>query len=183
MEKKTISVHAFTVHLYTIAIAVLLLALILLGLKYVHLKWSVNHYTNAAIWQQLNQTPSASVSDFAGVIATTVGQYPQDKAFYTQPVLLESYITAVAKQTKRRFVVVDTTKKILADSVVGNMGSKYDLDQENEIGKTMQDGMVRSFTETSKDYPAGLSEVVVPLKNDKGQIIGAVVVSNSTVSQ
>lgn len=183
MEKKTISVHAFTVHIYTIAIAVLLLALIVLGLKYIHLKLAVGYFTHAAMWQQVNQTPTGTISDYAGIVATTVGQYPQGKPLYEEPVLLENYVTTVSSQLHRDVVVVDKTRKILADTLVANMGTKYSYDDDNAVGKTMQDGVARSFTETSKDYPSGLSEVVVPMKNDKAQIVGAVILSNTTISR
>lgn len=183
MEKKQVSVHAVTVHMYQILVGLLILALVLLGLKYLHLKLSVRHYTESALWQQMNQTPTTNMTDVASLIATTVSQYPQDKPLYTQPLLVENYVTTLSKQLKRDIVVMDTTRKILADTVVGNMGSKYILDENNEIGKTIQDGAIRSFTETSKDYPSGLSEIVVPMKNDKAQIVGAVLISNSSINQ
>jgi len=182
MEKKHVSVHAVTVHIYQIAVGLLLLTLLVLGLKYLHLKLSVRHYTQSAIWQQMNQQPVANVTDVASLIATTIGQYPSTQPMYTQPLVLENYVATLSKELKRDVVVMDTTRKILADTVVGNMGSKYTSDTNNEIGKTIEDGNTRSFTETSKDYPSGLSEIVFPVKNDKGQIVGAVLVSTSSIN-
>lgn len=181
MEKKTISVHAFTVHLYTIAIVLLILLLGILGLKYLHLKLAMHSFTEAAMWQQANQAPVASVTDLGQVIATTIGQYPQDKPLLTQPLLLENYVTTVAKQLKRDIVVMDVNRKVLADSIVGNMGSKYSSDTGNEISQSIQDGKTRTFTEVSTDFPSGLSEIIVPVRDGKNTIVGVVLISNAQV--
>ncbi|HET9946828.1 MAG TPA: hypothetical protein VFQ63_02080 [Patescibacteria group bacterium] len=183
MEKKTISVHAFTVHIYTVAIVVLLLLLGILGLKYIHLKLAVKGFTNSAMWLNTQQEPVGSITDYATIVATTVGQYPQDKPLYTNPLSLENYVTTLSKELRRDIVVVDTTGKILADTVVANMGSKYSLDTKAEVSKTISDGLPRSFTETSKDYPQGISQQVVVFKNASGQTLGGVIVSNTLLSQ
>ena len=96
---------------------------------------------------------------------------------------LESYVTTLSQSLNRDIVVMDTNKKVLADTVASNMGSKYGMDQGNEIGMTIQDGKIRSFTETSQDYPKGLSEVVVPIKNDKDVTVGALLISQTQISQ
>lgn len=183
VEKRTVSVQAVTVHIYTIAIVVLVAALLLLGLKYLHLKLAMNHYMLSEIWQQTNQPPVGNITDYGVILAVTLGQYPQATPLYTQPLQLENYVVTLSKTLRRDIVVLDTHKKILADTVVGNMGSTYSSDNGNEINKTLQDGLTRSFTEKSTDYPSGLSEVVVPMKNDKAMIVGAVLISNSTISQ
>ncbi len=182
MEKKTISVHAFTVHLYTVAVVVLGVALLALGLKYLHLKLAVKYYTQGALYQQMNQAPIGSISDYGTIVAVTVAQYPQDKPLYTQPLVLESYVQNISKSVHRDVVVMDANQKVLADSVTANMGSKYSQDT-GEIGLTLKDGVSRTFTETSKDYPQGLSEQVVAMRNNKNEIIGVILISNTVVSK
>lgn len=183
MEKKQVTVHAFTIHMYAVAVVVLGIALLALGAKYLHLKLSVAHYTQSAIWQQMTQQPTGSISDYGQIIATTIGQYPQGQALYTQPLSLENYVTNLSKSLKRDIVIVDTNQKIVADTIVANMGSKYSYDQNSEVLFTLRDGTTRSFTETSRDYPNGISELVTPIKNDKGQIVGAVIISNTILSR
>ena len=183
MEKKTISVHAFTIHIYTIAIAALLLLLLALGLKYIHLKLAVNQFTQSEMWQQQNQQPIGQIDDYALILATTIGQYPQNQTIFTQPLQLENYIATLSQSLKRDIVVVDTNRKILADTVVANMGSKYSMDTHDEVEQTLEDGKTRSFIETSPDYPQGITEVVVAIRNDKNTIIGALLISQSQIPQ
>lgn len=180
MEKQKISVHAFTAHLYTIAIVVLVLLLIALGLKYLHLKLSLNHFTKSEIYQQLTQKPSGSIQDYAQIISTSI-QYPLENPIYKQPAVLESYVLGLSSEMKRDVVVMDLSQKIIADTIEANVGIKYSSDSMGEIGKTLSDGEARTFTEKSSDYPSGLLEVAVPMKDAKGSIIGAVIVSYDQV--
>lgn len=185
MEKKTVSVHAFTIHTYTIAIVLLVVALLALGVKYAHLKLSLHDYTESTIMMNELQmhAPVSNIADYATIIATTVSQYPQSAALYTQAETLQNYVATLSKELKRDVVVVDVTQKVLADSIAANRGSKYSYDKEDEVGLTIKDGISRSFVEVSPDYPNGISEVVVPMKNANNEIIGAVIVSNFQVAK
>jgi hypothetical protein len=174
MEKKTISVHAFTVHIYAIAITVLLLLLLLLGVKYWHLKLSVNKYTASTIWMNQQEKPMGQISDYALIIANGASGYVSSED-------LQNYVTTLSTDLKRDIVILDKTRKVLADTIVSNKGTTYSFDSKNEIHSTLSDGKIRLFEERSKDYPNGVWQVVVPMKNTKGEITGAVLVSNTQV--
>ena len=173
MEKKKISVHAITVHIYTIAIVVLLILLAALSIKYLHLKWSVAKYTQSTIWMNSQGKPTGQISDYGVIIAQSVSEIP--------PLGLQNYVTALSKQLKRDIVVVDKSDRILADTIPANNGKTYDYDTNNEVKMTIEDGKTRSFEERSTDYPNGILEIVVPMKNAKGDTVGVVIISDSTV--
>lgn len=182
MEKKKIEVHAFTVHLYFIAVVCLSLLLIVLGLKYIHLKLALHGFTTDTMRYNAMQMPKGNISDYAKIIAATVSQYPTTSPLYTQPAL-QNYVAALSKDLNRDIVILDTNKKVLADTVPTNIGTNYSYDQQGEIRATLKDGVSRTFVEKSTDYPNGISEVVVSMKNDKNQIIGVVIVSNVTLGK
>lgn len=171
MEKKTITVHALTVHVYTIAVVILVLALGLLGLKYLHLKLSLQRYTNSTIWMNAQEKPTGKISDYAAIIAQSSQKIPAAE--------LQVYVENLSKQLNRDIVVVDKSKKILADTVPANNGKAYMFDANNEINMTITDGKTRIFEEKSTDYPNGLAQVVVPVKNAVGDITGVVLISNT----
>lgn len=173
MEKKTISVHAFTVHIYTIAIAALIILVVILGLKYWHLRFAINNYTRATMWMNQQQKPTGFISDYGLIVSQAVVDLP---AASTQ-----TYVSEIADQLNRDVVVVDGSKKILADAVVENKGTTYKFDSNNEVQLTINDGRTRTFEEKSKDYPNGIMQTVVPMRNQKGETIGAVIISNSQI--
>ena len=175
MEKKTISVHAFTIHIYTVAIVLLLLLVAVLGLKYEHLKWAVRGYTTSTMWMNMQNRPNTQINDYGLIIAASSQQVPA--------VDLQTYVSWVSKDLRRDIVVLDSSKKVLADTVASNKGTTYNFDSNNEVKQTMADGIARGFQETSQDYPNGVSEVVVPVRNSKGVIVGAVLISNNQISQ
>ncbi len=183
MEKKTISVHAVTIHIYTIIIALLVAVLALVSLKYLHLKLAVHGFTESTMFMNAQQQPVGSVSDYAGILATTVAGYPQGQPLYTQPAALQQYVVALSKQLHRDIVVMDPTRKILADTVAANVGGKYSYDGNGEVNQVLQDGVSRSFVETSVDYPVGMSEVAVVMKDASNHIVGIVLVSSATVGK
>jgi len=173
MEKKTISVHALTVHIYTIAIIALILLLGIVGLKYLHLKLAMHGFTQSTIWMNSQNRPTGQVSDYGVIIGETVGQNPS--------IDLQGYVSTLSKELNRDIVVMDRNQKILADTVSANRQTAYTYDSNNEIKKTIADGATRSFEEKSQDYPTGILEIVVPMKNSKGEIAGVVLISNSQV--
>ena len=173
MERKKISVHAVTIHIYTIAVIVLLLLLAVLGIKYLHLKLSVAKYTQSTIWMNSQGKPTGQISDYAVIIAQSVSDIPVAG--------LQNYVTSLSKQLKRDIVIVDKSDKILADTIPANNGKTYEHDVNNEVRMTIEDGKTRSFQEKSTDYPGGISEIVVPVKNAKGDTTGAVIISDSQI--
>ncbi len=171
MEKKLISVHAVTIHIYTIAIALLVLLLLVLGIKYWHLKLSVQGYTRSTVWMNEQEKPTGFISDYGVIIAQSVQSIPASS--------LQNYVAAISKDLNRDIVVVDGSKKILADTLSSNSGKTYKYDLGSEVQLTISDGKLRSFEEKSSDYPNGITEIVVPMKNAKGDIVGAVLISDS----
>lgn len=119
-----------------------------------------------------------SVED-ADMLATTV----TTGALLTQKTELQNLVATLGKQTKRDIVVMDTHKVILADTVSSNTGKIYAFDPNKEVEKTLTDGNARSFVEKSQDYPDGVNETVVALKDAKANIVGALIMSYSTLLQ
>ena len=91
--------------------------------------------------------------------------------------LLENAFALVIAKAKHDIVVVDTGKKIVADTIAANVGTPFTEDTGNEVGMTLKDGKPRIFVEKSKDYPQGLRQEVLAVKDKAGTIVGAVVVS------
>jgi hypothetical protein len=104
-----------------------------------------------------------------GMIATT-GAFAADT-------LLENAFALVIQKAKHDIVVVDPGKKIIADTIAANVGTVFKEDTGNEVGMTLKDGKPRIFVEKSKDYPQGLQQEVLAVKDKAGTIVGAVVVS------
>lgn len=168
-------------NIWKLVAIVLAVLLVLMGIKYVWAKFQWDRYAMQAQEKVLSYPPLDSAEDGA-VIATTVASFPVGSPLYKNPDDLERYVTQISTQTGRDLVVVNESKKILADTVAGNVGDMYTDDQGNEVMLTIRDGKPRSFTETSKDYPKGITETVVPLKNSpNGQTIGAVIISSSQI--
>lgn len=133
-----------------------------------------------AIKQELDTAEALSVGEAANV-ANTIANVITFKeksrpALLNELQALQAYTDTLHEQQKRDIVVVDPTKKILADAVPENVGSRFDHDLGNEIQQTMQDGKVRTFVEVSIDYPQGIKLIVSPLKDNNGNSIGAVIV-------
>ncbi len=93
--------------------------------------------------------------------------------------LLTAAIVQAGNHSNRDVVVLDLNKVILADTVTQNIGSKYPHDKGNEISQTLADGKTRTFIEKSVDYPKGVKETAYAVKNAKGKIIGAVIISTA----
>ena len=89
---------------------------------------------------------------------------------------LQNFVTELHTSQQRDVEVVDLNKRILADVIPEDVGTILTHDPGNEVGLTMQDGQVRTFVETSPGYPQGIRQLVAPLKNKDGKIIGAIIV-------
>src|ERR1700754_1386173 len=102
---------------------------------------------------------------------------PQDagRSLLDDPGALQAYLRRLQDLQHRDFEVVDTNKMILADVVPEDVGSRLDIDSDNQVGKTIADGKPRPFVEISDDYPHGIKQLVVPLTADSGPTRGAVI--------
>jgi diguanylate cyclase (GGDEF)-like protein/PAS domain S-box-containing protein len=94
---------------------------------------------------------------------------------YQSPVSLANYIERLHDAQHRDIVAVDIGKYILGDAVPENVGSVFDHDLGNEVGKTIADGKSRIFVEKSEDYPGGIKQVVVQMRGGGDQVLGAII--------
>ncbi|MEU4425349.1 EAL domain-containing protein [Actinoplanes sp. NPDC024001] len=94
---------------------------------------------------------------------------------YYSPAALDSYLQRLHTTQHRDVVVVNQGQYILGDVIAENVGSSFDHDSGDEVGRTIADGEPRVFVETSEDYPDGIKQVVVPIDNRSGLTIGAVI--------
>ncbi len=96
-------------------------------------------------------------------------------ALYRNRQALQNYVELLHNVYQRDLEIVDLNKKIIADVVTKDIGELLTHDTNNEVGQTMKDGIIRSFQEVSEEYPQGIKQVVAPLKNMKGETIGALI--------
>ncbi|MEU4688674.1 EAL domain-containing protein [Actinoplanes sp. NPDC023714] len=108
-----------------------------------------------------------------GLPIDTPGEIPIP-LYYSQTAL-DNYLQRMHETQRRDLVVVDSGKYILGDVVPENIGTTFDHDPGNEVGKTIADGVPRVFVEVSEDYPDGIKQVVVPMRSAVGASLGAVV--------
>lgn len=88
---------------------------------------------------------------------------------------LQENVQALHKQRQRDLEIVDRNKIILADVVPEDIGTRLDHDLNNEVGKTIHDGIPRTYVETSSEYPKGIQLIAVAFKTSNGETIGAVI--------
>ncbi len=179
--KITKAAEAENMNKVLIAVTVLFfVCLVVMSFKYAMIRRSWNMYAVQSLHSSDSKNMMNSVED-ANVVAMTVGQYPATNPLYKQPKEIQTYVENFSKQTHRDLVVMDMNKMIWADTVAANVGKKFGEDKDGEVLKTIGDGQKRVFTETSPDYPKGLEQTVVPLKDASGKTVGAVVLSASTI--
>lgn len=88
---------------------------------------------------------------------------------------LQDHVISLHKKRQRDLEIVDRNKIILADVVPEDIGTRLDRDRNNEVGKTIQDGIPRTYIEFSPEYPNGIRLIAVPFKTAKGETVGAVI--------
>jgi regulator of extracellular matrix RemA (YlzA/DUF370 family) len=164
--------------LWMIASIILFILSGALVLKYVRLKFSWSSYANQALTSIDEMRNKNSIED-AQIMATIVSQFPTGSPFLRQSTELQKLVTSISKQTKRDLVVVDSSSVILADTVPANVGKKFAEAKNKEVEQTLKDGISRNFTEYSVDYPTGIAQSVVPVKDASGKTVGAVIFSVS----
>src|SRR5688572_17736442 len=120
-----------------------------------------------------------SIED-AEMIASTIASVPNGSPLIKNGEALQTYILDLATMTGRDIVVVDTNKKILADAIPTNVGKQYTYDN-GEILKTIGDSNPRTFLETSPDYPSGINQTVIAIKDGNGATVGALILSPSQI--
>ena len=151
-------------------IATLLSAAVLIGLV-----------GGIAIVSQMSLTRSAALAEATSVarqLAASIAFKTADtpRPLFERPEALREFVTSQHSGSKRDLVVVDRGKIILAD-IPGeeqNVGTAFDHDRGNEIGRTLDDGEPRDFVESSADVSEAINLVAVPIKDAPGKIVGAV---------
>lgn len=176
-DHKTLRHHH---NLLLLCILALFLILGFLALKYLWVKSSfyensVKLQSGIQKYQQLN-----SIED-AQILATTLISLPSGNPLFRQPRELQKYIKTLSENTGRNIVVLDSKKKVLADANEGNVGEVYEHDEDGEVGKTILDAEPRAFIERSEEYPNGINQTVIQVKNASGTIVGALIVSSSNI--
>jgi HAMP domain-containing protein len=127
--------------------------------------------------QRAAQVEARHVAEpIAHTIANTaeLSQHGQAQ-LYQQPRLLQEYISDLHRDLRRDIVVVDPSKRILADAIPANQGTIFTHDTHGEIPATIGDGRPRTFTERSPDFPDGIQQIVIALRSETGDTVGAVI--------
>jgi diguanylate cyclase (GGDEF)-like protein len=89
---------------------------------------------------------------------------------------LRAYVKRMHDLQDRDVVVLDTTRKVLADAEPADDGTVYDWDRGGEVRLTTLDQKPREFIEHSDDSGSrGIREVVVPLIDESDVTLGAVI--------
>ena len=96
---------------------------------------------------------------------------------------LQEHVESLHKQRQRDLEIVDRNKIILADVVTEDIGTRLDHDRNNEVGKTIHDGIPRTYIESSPEYPNGIQLIAVAFKTSKGETIGAVILEYTPLYQ
>lgn len=128
------------------------------------------------------QHESMSVARTIGVLVSEYVVAPAPLKASAQAELQE-HIMRLKELHQRDIVIVDLNKRILADAVPGEIGTVFRHDKNNEVGKTLADGRIRTFTERSAAYPQGIRQIIVPLESDNGKRIGAIVLEYTPLYQ
>lgn len=169
-------------HTWLIICAVLLLIFLgIAGLKFYHTQkmWRSN---TVKLQEGIDKYNALNSVEDAKVFAYTISTLPTvNLPLFKQIAQLQEYVSQVSTQTGRDIVVVDKDKVILADTISANVGEVFAEDKNGEIGKTMFDGVPRTFLEKSTDYPDGINQTVVQIKDKSGTIVGAFIISSSNI--
>jgi diguanylate cyclase (GGDEF)-like protein/PAS domain S-box-containing protein len=134
-----------------------------------------------AIFYQMSQTRSVALAEatavgrqLAEMIAFRASDAPH--SLFERPEALREFARLQHSDSKRDLVVVDHNKVILAD-VPGeerNVGTPFEHDRDNEVGRTIEDGVPHDFVENSIDESNGINLVAVPIEDAPGKTVGAV---------
>lgn len=167
-------------NLITLICVVLVLIIGIIGVKYMWAKVRWSNYAEKMQTRPMQYGSQDSAAD-AATLGMTIMTVPAGNPLYRQPKGLQTYVEALSKQTGRDIVIVDKDKMIIADTIPANVGTTYTFDTGDEIKKAMNDEQWHSFVETSTDYSAGISQTAIPLKDTKGSVVGAIIMSSSPI--
>ncbi|MBN3962389.1 ATP-binding protein [Nostoc sp. NMS8] len=124
--------------------------------------------------------------EVAGLLGYFVSHELEDHKMRSQNEMLahlQKHVESLHKQRQRDLEIVDPHKIILADVVTEDIATRLDRDRNNEVGKTIQDGITRTYIETSPEYPNGIQLIAVVFKTSKHETIGAVILEYTPLYQ
>ncbi len=98
---------------------------------------------------------------------------------------LQHYIEDLNTLRKRDVVIVDPSRRGIADADPNEVGHIFDHDRANEVGKTLSDGVGRVFVEKSESHPDGAYQLTIPIRQHgagpAGPILGAVILEFTSI--
>ncbi|MEH2412331.1 sensor histidine kinase [Nostoc sp.] len=136
---------------------------------------AINANQQLKIAKYLAQQEAEEVAGLLGYFVSHEFQYHEMRSRDQILADLQNHVQALHKQHQRDLEIVDRNKIILADVVAEDIGTRLDHDRNNEVGKTIHDGIPRTYVETSSEYPKGIQLIAVAFKTSNGEIIGAVI--------
>jgi PAS domain S-box-containing protein len=129
-------------------------------------------------WKGADKRAASAAQCAAEALAfsiTSVDKSAGSPPIYKRPSMLNDYITDTHSLLKQYIVVVDVQKKIFGDAITANIGKTFDNDKNNEVGQTIEDGILRTFIKKGGEHPEGARNLVLPLKTEEGETVGALI--------
>jgi signal transduction histidine kinase len=136
---------------------------------------AINAYQQLNLAKYLAQQEAEELSGLLGYFVSHELEYHEMRSQEKLLADLQNHVQSLHKQRQRDVEIVDRNKIILADVVEEDIGKRLDHDRNNEVGKTLHDGIPRTYIESSPEYPNGIKLIAVAFKTSKGEIIGAVI--------
>jgi diguanylate cyclase (GGDEF)-like protein len=122
--------------------------------------------------QHLARTISSNLTLGAGGIRTPLRA--------ERNMTLQAMVAELKQRLNYDIIILDYKKTIIAAANTQNLLKSYQHDSQNEVGKTIQDGKVRTFQVTGPDSQI-FRKVVVPLKPEGNSLPGALVFDYSQI--
>ena len=126
---------------------------------------------------QLRTADSAALletSDAANMIVNAIGDDP-----VRNPLVTQRTIASIHAQVQRDMFIVDTHRRIVADTSPGTIGTTFDGDANNAIGRAMAEGRPFAFIEDMKDPLPERRQLAMPLhavvSDTASAVVGAIV--------
>ncbi len=153
--------------------SVIILLVVILG------AYAVNRQLNTANVLAIKDAEHVAASIAASIVhEPTKATYP---AIYKDQNALQDYIGKLHEVNKRDLEVIGLDHIIIADAITTHIGKVYHYDTHNEVDNTIHDAQTRTFDEVSEDHPHGIKQIAVPLKTEKNEIIGVLLLDYTPI--
>jgi diguanylate cyclase (GGDEF)-like protein len=136
-------------------------------------------FVGVAIWIQSESIERAAQLEAAHVAGLMAYSVTDNGVFKPH---MQEYISHLASVDKRDFVIIDANQRGLADANPGEVGLRYDHDEGDEVGQTLNDGKIRTFIEKDDEHPDGARQLVVPIRHG-ASIMGAFIIEYSQIRE